>query len=120
MRLKGWQEQLLAGGLIRPSTSAGTSENRMEPAWRQAQRKAHVVTKDQRRKRISDSAKIVPASAQASVSSTSLDLECRQALSVTVTAEHCCEFGKTLVPELCSVIGSERQVAGKLSCFRIF
>ena len=71
-------------------------------------------------KRIPDSAKIVPASAQASVCSTSPDLECRQALSVTVTAEHSSKLGKSRAPELRSVIGSERQVAGKLSYFPIF
>ena len=71
-------------------------------------------------KMIPDSAEIVPASAQASVCSISPDLEGRQALSVTVTAEHCSKLGKTLVPELCSVIGSKGQVAGKLSCFPIF
>ena len=74
-----------------------------------------VPTKEQRNKRIPDSAKIVPAfvpaSAQASVCSISPDLECRQTLSVTITAEHSSKLGKTLAPELCSVVDSERQVA---------
>ena len=54
-------EQLLAGGHIRPSTSAASFENRLSPACRQAQRIAHVVTKEQRIRRIPDSAKFVPA-----------------------------------------------------------
>ena len=87
---------------------------------RSVKRTSSVVTEEQRIKRIPDSAKTVPSSAQASVCSISPDLECRQALSVTVTTEHSSQLGKTRVPELRSVIGSERQVAGKLSYFPIF
>ena len=66
-------------------------------------------------KKIPDAANIVPASAQASVCAILPNLECRQALSVTVTAEHSSKLGKFLAPELCSVLGSERQVSEKLS-----
>ena len=87
---------------------------------RSIKRTSSVVPKELRIRRILDAAEIVPASAQASVRSVSLDLECRQAFSVTVTAEHSSELGNTLVPELSSIIGSERQVAGKLSYFPCF
>ena len=55
---------------------------------RSVKRTSSVVTKELRIRRILDAAENVPASAQASVRSVSLDLECRQAFSVTVTAEH--------------------------------
>ena len=90
MRLEGRQEQLLAGGLIIGlQRQQGHLKTGCSPAVakRSVKRTSSVVTQEQRIKRIPDSAKIVPAPAQASVCSISLDLECRQAVSVTVTAE---------------------------------